>query len=292
MARQTDPSLTHYITAAHAYPELSREQELELTNRWLTDRNEAAREELVRAHLRYVVAIGFKYHRYGLPLSELVAEGNFGLVHALQKFDTSRGTRFVTYASYWIRAYMLNYIIRSWSMVGGGSDALRSKMFFKLRRERVRIANLVGEGEQADELLAKALGVPQAKLAAMVRSLDARDVSLDAHVFSDSAVTLGDTLVADDQNQEEGLVNSEVSGYARDAITKAMTGLDQRERYIVENRLMADNEDELSLAEIGRKLGVSRERARQLEARAKKKLKSRISELSSGHGWLGVHDAA
>src|SRR6187431_3527935 len=188
MARQTDPSLTHYIAAAHAYPELTREDEHELTVRWLTQKDEVAREELVRAHLRYVVSIAFKYHRYGLPLAELVAEGNFGLVHALQKFDTSRGTRFVTYASYWIRAYILNHVIRSWSMVGGGSGALRSKMFFKLRRERVRITNLVGEGDQADELLAKALDVPKAKVTSMVRRLEARDVSLDAKVYDDSAI--------------------------------------------------------------------------------------------------------
>jgi RNA polymerase sigma-32 factor len=291
MARQTDPSLTHYITAAHTYPELSREQEHALTNRWLRDRDEAAREELVRSHLRYVVSIAFKYHRYGLPLSELVAEGNFGLVHALQKFDTSRGTRFVTYASYWIRAYILNYVIRSWSMVGG-SGALRSKMFFKIRRERVRIANLVGDGEQADALLAQALDMPQAKVAAMVRSLEARDVSLDAPVYSESTTTLGDTLVANDPNQEDGLLLSEVDGYARVAVSEALTGLDPRERYIVEKRLMADSEDELSLADIGRELGVSRERARQLEARAKKKLKTRITELSRGNGWLDVHDAA
>jgi RNA polymerase sigma-32 factor len=292
MARQTDPSLTHYITAAHAYPELSREAEHELTVRWLTQQDEVAREELIRAHLRYVVSIAFKYHRYGLPLAELIAEGNFGLVHALQKFDTSRGTRFVTYSSYWIRAYILNYVIRSWSMVGGGSGALRSKLFFKIRRERVRIANLVGDGEEADQLLAQALDLPQAKVAAMVRSLDARDVSLDAQVFNDSATTLGDTLVASDLNQEDGLVYSESSGYVRDAVSEALIGLDQRERYIVEKRLMADNEDELSLADIGRQLGVSRERARQLEARAKKKLKSRISELSRGSGWLDVHNAA
>jgi RNA polymerase sigma-32 factor len=292
MASQTDPSLTHYIAAAHAYPQLSREDELTLTTRWLEQQDEAAREELVRANLRYVLAIAFKYHRYGLPMGELVAEGNFGLVHALQKFDTSRGTRFVTYAAYWIRAYILNHIIRSWSMVGGGSGALRSKMFFKLRRERVRIANLVGDGEQADELLAQALDVPKAKIASMVRSLDARDVSLDAAAFGDSGTTLGDTLTANEVNQEDGLVDSEVGNYAREAIAAALTGLDNRERYIVENRLMADNEDEMSLADIGRTLGVSRERARQLEARAKKKLKTRITELSRGNGWLDVHDAA
>lgn len=292
MARQTDPSLSHYITAAHGYPELSREDELALTVRWLTNKDEVAREELVRAHLRYVVSIAFKYHRYGLPLGELIAEGNFGLVHALQKFDTSRGTRFVTYASYWIRAYILNYVIRSWSMVGGGSGALRSKVFFKLRRERVRIANLVGEGEQANELLASALGLPEAKVAAMVRALDARDVSLDGPVFSNSATTLADTLIAADSNQEESLARTESRGFVRDAVSEALGGLDQRERYIVEKRLMADHEDELSLAEIGRQLGVSRERARQLEERAKRKLKSRISDLSRGNGWLDVHTAA
>lgn len=292
MARHTDPSLSFYLSAVQSYPQLSREEELALTNRWLCQKDEAARECLVRAHLRYVVAIALKYRRYGLPLGELVAEGNFGVVHALQKFDSSRGTRFVTYAAYWIRAYILNYIIRSWSLVGVGSGALRSKMFFKLRRERVRITNLVGEGAHADELLAKALDVPTAKVTSMVRRLESRDVSLDAQVYDDSATTLGDTLSAGGPSQEEGLLGSEVGGYVREAVQTALVGLDERERYIVENRLMADNEDEMSLAEIGRRLGVSRERARQLEARAKKKLKLRITELSRGNGWLDVHDAA
>jgi RNA polymerase sigma-32 factor len=292
MARQTDPSLSFYIAAAHAHPVLSREDEHALTVRWLTDKDEAARDELVRAHLRYVVSIAFKYHRYGLPLAELVAEGNFGLVHGLQKFDPSRGTRFVTYASYWIRAYILNYVIRSWSMVGGGSGVLRSKLFFKLRRERARIANSMPDGVEADEALAEALGLPLAKVAAMTRALDARDVSLDAPVYSDSATTLGDTLASNDSNLEQNFVDSETGGYARQAVGEALRELDQRERYIVEKRLMADNEDELSLAEIGRQLGVSRERARQLEARAKKKLKSRITELSRAGGWLDVHHAA
>ena len=218
-----------------------------------------------------------------------MSEGNFGLVHALGKFDENRGTRFVTYAAYWIRAYILNHVIRSWSMVGSGSGALRSKMFFKLRRERVRIANQVGDGPEADALLAEALGMPEATVKAMLRRLEARDVSLDAKPFDGSSTTLGDLLVASDNDQEAILSMTEFDGRVRDAVKSAIAVLDERERYIAEKRLMADSEDELSLAEIGRRLGVSRERARQLEARAKKKLRARIEELSKRQGnWLSA----
>jgi RNA polymerase sigma-32 factor len=291
MAYHVDSAMTHYINAANAYPVLSREQEQALIMRWQSNRDDTARDELVRSQLRYVIFIATKYRHYGLPVSELVAEGNFGLVHALQKFDSSRGTRFGAYSSHWIRAYILNHVIRSWSMVHG-SGALRSKMFFKIRRERSRILNLVGEGERADALLAQALELPEAKVSAMLRTLEARDVSLDAPAFTDSPTNVGDTLVAREPNQEEGLVSSEFGGYAREAVNDALTLLDSRERYIVEKRLMADAEDELSLADIGRELGVSRERARQLEARAKKKLRTRISRLAQSGDWISFHDAA
>jgi len=231
-----------------------------------------------------VVAIALRYRRYGVPVEELVSEGNFGLVHALGKFEPGRGTRFVTYAAYWIRAYVLNHVIRSWSLVGVGSGALRSKMFFRLRRERVKIANLVGDGDQADALLAQAMGLPEATVQAMVRRLDARDVSLDTKPFDDSSTSLGDLLAAPDRSQEETLAASERDDQVRIAVRSAMSELDERERYIAENRLMADHDDELSLAEIGRRLGVSRERARQLEVRTKRKLRRRIEELSRRAG--------
>ncbi len=280
MARQLE-DVTRYIHHVNSLPLLQREEEHDLTVRWLEQRDLSARQAVVEAHLRYVVAIALRYRRYGMPLSELIAEGNFGVVHALDKFDPTKGTRFVTYAAYWIRAYVLNHIIRSWSLVGVGSGALRSKMFFKLRRERVRITNLVGEGDEADELLAKALDMPKNKVVSMVRRLEARDVSLDARLFDDSGATLADTLVSNDQSQEQRVGDHELGGHLRDAVRDAIAELDQRERYIVEKRLMADTEEELSLAEIGRRLGVSRERARQLEARAKRKLKSRIGDLGA-----------
>ena len=158
MQLENNTSLSRYIAYVRVIPELSREEEGETARGWLRDGDLGLAEHLIRANLRYVVAIALTYRRYGLPLAELIAEGNFGLVHAVGKFNPDRGTRFVTYAAYWVRAYMLNYVIRSWSMVGVGSGPLRSKLFFRLRRERARIANLVGDGEQAEKMLAERFG--------------------------------------------------------------------------------------------------------------------------------------
>lgn len=284
MAREIDSSLSRCITLVHHYPKLTREEELVLAERWAKRADPQAADALIRAHLRYVVAIALKYRRYGVPLSELIAEGNFGLVHALKKFEAKRGNRFVTYAAYWIRAYVLGYVIRSWSLVGVGSGALRSKLFFKLRRERTRIMNLIGDEERADVILAEKFGVTPTQIGAMVRRLETRDVSLDGKVFDDSATTLMDTLVAADTDQEGSLSADESRDEVKVAVRRAVQDLDARERFIVEKRMMADAEDELSLAEIGRRLGVSRERARQLEERAKKKLRHRIAEISREAG--------
>jgi RNA polymerase sigma-32 factor len=157
----------------------------------------------------------------------------------------------------------------------------------------VKIANLVGDGAQADTMLAQAMGLPEATVQAMVRRLDARDVSLDTKPFDDSSTSLGDLLAAPERSQEETLAATERDDQVRVAVQSAMADLDERERYIAEKRLMADRDDELSLAEIGRRLGVSRERARQLEVRTKRKLRRRIEELSrrSGDG-LSLDSAA
>lgn len=289
-----DPALNRYIRSVQEAQQLSRDEEHELALRYAEQRDPAAREAIIRAHLRYVVAIALKYRRYGLPIAELIAEGNLGVLHALEKFEPQRGLRFVTYAAYWIRAYVLNFIIRSWSLVGVGSGALRSKMFFKLRRERVRVQNLVGEGAEADELLAKRLNVSTDKLVEMMRRIEARDVSLDAKVFDDSGATLIDTLPSPDNDQEQTVFARRSRAFVHDAVQGAIVGLDKRERYIVEQRLMADAESSLSLAEIGRRLGISRERARQIEARAKRKLASRLNDLRKqpGGDWLELDSAA
>jgi RNA polymerase sigma-32 factor len=270
-------TLSRTIAQAHAGEQLDRETEHALIVAWQKRGDKRACDRLVRANLRHVVSIALKYRRYGVPVSELIAEGNFGLMHALSKFDSKLGHRFVTYAAYWIRAYVLGYVLRTWSLVGGGSGALRSKVFFKLRRERIRLMNLTGDAQEAERLLAERLGVPDATLQRMLQRLDSRDLSLDLKVFDDSTTHLIDRVTTSNDNQEDATIHDELLGHAKREVRVALDQLDQRERYIVEQRLLAEPEDELSLAEIGRKLGVSRERARQLEERAKGKLRKQLA---------------
>lgn len=277
MATQNpDTTLAGYIRRARAIPRLSREEEHALALRVQAGDTQAA-HELVKANLRFVIAVALQYRRYGIPLWELIAEGSLGLMLAVRKFDPERGTRFVTYAGYWIRAYVLDLVVKSTSMVGAGSGVLRSKLFFRLRRERAQIAGLEQDPERRLEMLARRFGVSTDKARAMLTQLDARDISLDASVHSDSGVTLLDTMRNQDDDQEHELLLAQQQHLQRRELNDALESLDRRERFIVERRIMSD--DELSLAELGRQLGVSRERARQLEARAKRKLRHQLEAL-------------
>jgi RNA polymerase sigma-32 factor len=271
----TTSDATYYLATARSAPELGREEEAELTRRWKLNGDRRAANELARSHLRTVVAIAMKLRHYGVSIAELIAEGNIGVVQALAKFQPERGVRFGTYASYWVRAQMLSHVVKSYSTVGGSDGPMRSQVFFKLRRERVRVTNQLGTGEAADAALAERLGVTVERVRGMLQRLDSRDVSLDARQSSDGATRLDHLPAAEDQEQE--LFSRQISGHVRDALRQALATLDGRERYIVERRIMADTAEELSLAEIARKLGVSRERARQLEARAKSKLRRLIA---------------
>ena len=139
-----DTAINRYISEVNKIPRLTREQEAELCQRWRDEGDRPARDELVGANLRFVVAIALKYRLYGIPVSELIAVGNLGLLHAADKFEPERGLRFLTYAAYWIRAYVLTTVTRSWSMVSAGSGSFRSKVFFRLRREKARVVNFGG----------------------------------------------------------------------------------------------------------------------------------------------------
>jgi len=274
---QHDAPLSRYIDHVKKLPLLSREAEHDLAVEAKTG-VKAAIDKLVEANLRYVVAIAIQYRRYGIPLGDLIAEGNLGLMTAVRKFDPDRGTRFVTYAGYWIRAFVLDLVVKSTTMVGAGSGPLRSKLFFRLRRERARVANLAADDETRYAMLAERFGVTPEKIAEMLRRLDSKDVSLDGEMYDDGKVAMIDTLADDDQGQEEDLLDAERKGVVGGSVEDALADLDKRERFIVEHRMMGDESE--SLASIGRQLGVSRERARQLEARAKKKLRTKLDKLA------------
>jgi len=267
-------------------PSLDQEQERSLARRVRQNGDREAAELLARAHLRTVVALASKYRYYGVPVPELIAEGNCGLVNALGKFDPERGVRFATYAAFWIKAQILNYIMLSRSIVVGDGST-RSQVLFKFRRERARAAVLYGEGELAATELATRMGMSQERVAAMILRLDYEDVSLDAPASDDATSTWLDRLQTD-ENPEGQLADSRSKLEIEAAVERALRVLDPRERYVVETRLMADREEELSLAEIGRVLGVSRERARQLEERAKKKLRQAVASDSTQSPGLGT----
>ena len=257
------------LSATH----LSRHEELELAQRFRRSGDPRAADLLARAQQRDVLALAWKYRHYGLPLEELVAEGNFGVVQALHRFEPERGVRFVTYAAHWIRACIIDHVIRSWSIVRGGGGALRSKVFFKLRRERRRTTALFGDGPLADATLAERLGLSPERLAVMLQRVEQRDVTLEPSHAEGMHAGL-----ASPANQEQLLAEKQRSLRLGAAVHLALAALDERERFIAEQRCMADPEDALSLAEIGRHFGVSRERARQLEERAKRKLRALLAE--------------
>lgn len=292
MENQTETAIGRYMAQVRAIPNLSREQEVALFCRWRDAGDLKARNELVQAHLRVVVFMALKYRAYGLPLAELIADGNLGLLQAVDRFDPERGLRLMTYAAYWIRAAILSAIVRSWSLVSPTSESFR-KMFFRLRREKARITNLVGDNPVALALLAERFGTSRERIAEMLARLESRDVSLDAPATEQGNAELIDTLPAPGPDQEQEFANFEDEQHVRHVLLAALRSLDPRERSLVQQRLMADSEEEISLAELGRRMGVGRERARQLQERAKKKLRSHLHLLSSAKAtYSGIHGSA
>jgi len=274
---QSSASLDRYIQQVRAIPKLSREEEHKLALRAREGDQDAA-DRLVEANLRYVIAIGLQYRRYGVTLGDLIAEGSVGLVTAVRKFDPHRGTRFVTYAGYWIRAFVLEAVVRSSTMIGAGSGPFRSKLFFRLRRERARLSNLIADPEELIATLAAEFDTTSEKMTELLRRLDQREISLDAPAYHDSDATLVEMLPGTTEPQDTIVARRRRQSGIQMRLEGALSVLDDRERLIVEKRILSD--DSASLASLGRELGVSRERARQLEARAKKKLAEELKDLA------------
>jgi RNA polymerase sigma-32 factor len=279
----------HPRTKRAAQHVLSREREHELARQWRLHLDPAARDLLVRSQLHNVVAIARKYRRSGrASLEELIAEGNYGLVRALDKFDPERGTRLVTYAVYWIRAYISRYLVRARSVVNAG---LHATAVAKVRRKRDEILSAQGDVPTLNEQVASELALSAARLDSMLERVDARDQSWDA-TAEEPLSSVSATSDAHCPNPEETILQAETQSRVSASLWQLVAALDDRERYIVERRTMAHREEQLTLADIGCHFGVSRERARQLEARALSKIRTGLARAQTGHDWLFDHDAA
>jgi RNA polymerase sigma-32 factor len=276
MTLQIDATTRAYMRRIHELPTLAREEELALARAWQNG-DQGAGGRLLTANLRNVIPIALRYRRYGVPVGDLIAEGNAAMVRALARYEPERELRFATYANYWIRAEMLAHVLQHRSLVGGGRGQLRPKYFFRLRREYAHLTAQLGEPE-AKCALAAQWKLSTDELAAILDRLERPDASLDAPLRSASG-NLGDSLHDTSESQEDRLERRRVNDQLSRAVKTASAELDPRERFILEHRLLADPDAEYSLVHIGKLFGVSRERARQLEWRVKEKIKRHLAPL-------------
>jgi len=247
-----------------------------LAKRWKEHEDPGAARKLVTSHLRLVAKIAMGYRGYGLPVSEIVAEGNVGLMQAVKRFEPDKGFRLATYAMWWIRAAIQEYILRSWSLVMMGTTAAQKKLFFNLRKAKNKI-EAIEEGDMTPEHVAKIadqLGVTQDEVVSMNRRLSGPDSSLNAPLRSDSESEWQDWLADDTIDQETRMAEREEMGERHDLLTGALGELTEREREIIQARRLQD--DPATLEELSQKYGVSRERVRQIEVRAFEKLQNQM----------------
>jgi len=274
--------LAAYLQKIREFPILSADEEYMLAKRWREHADREAAHKLVTSHLRLVAKIAMGYRGYGLPISEVISEGNVGLMQAVKRFEPDKGFRLATYAMWWIKAAIQEYILRSWSLVKMGTTASQKKLFFNLRKLKGQIKAL-DEGdlkpEQVKEIAEK-LGVPEADVVSMNRRL-AGDASLNAPLRTDgdSSGEWQDWLVDEDENQEEKLAEREEHELRMKMLRDAMEKLNDRERRIFEARRL--REPPLTLEELSKEFGVSRERIRQIEVRAFEKVQKAMKEAAA-----------
>lgn len=272
--REDDSGLRSYLQAIERHDVLDKEAELELAHRWHASKDARAAERLVTCHLRYVARIAFGFRGYGIKLADLIEEGNLGLLEAMRRFDPTRNLRFMTYAGYWIRAYLYAHVLKQSTLVGIGTGPLQSKLFFRLAAERARVSAALGEDADSSAVekhLADKFGTSVERIRDLGSRLSAKDVSLDAQLYRDGHATALDRLADEHERTDDLLERMRRDAEIRRRVESVLATLPERERYIVHHRLMGDEED--TLAEIGEHLHISRERVRQLEARVKGKLK-------------------
>jgi RNA polymerase sigma-32 factor len=264
--------IAQYLREIKKFPLLEAEEETVLAERWRENADPEAANRILTSHLRLVPNVARGYRGYGLPLSELISEGNIGLMKAAKRFDPTKGARFSTYAIWWIKASIQEYILRSWSLVRIGSTSAQRTLFFKLRQTKNRIAAL-REGEVSPDdakLIAKRFGVAERDVIEMDQRIEG-DMSLNTSVRDDGQPNEWQDLLIDEcPSQEETLTENDELEHRREALREALKTLSERERYVLERRRLAD--EPLSLEVLSVEFGVSRERVRQIEARAFEKI--------------------
>jgi RNA polymerase sigma-32 factor len=270
--------LSRYLEDVRRHALLSVDEEQALARAYRDRGDSRAAHALVTANLRFVVKVASGYRGYGLRLADLIQEGNLGLLKAVTKFDPDQGIRLVTYAAWWIRAYIQAYVLQSWSVVKMGTTQAQRRLFFGLARTRRELARC-GPDEDLDDRVARHLRVLPEELREASQRLEGRDQSLDAP-GPDGGSPPVDRVASTDDLQDERLSDARESDRVRRGVTDALALLDDRERTIVEHRFMAD--DPASLQDLGDRLGFSRERARQLELRARRKLRAALAPLAPG----------
>jgi len=267
-------SLESYLTQVNQFPLLSKEEEFELAVRYRKYDDIKAAQNLITSNLRFVVKVAFEYKSYGIKLLDLIQEGNIGLMMAVKKFNPYKGYRLISYAIWWIRAYIQNFIIKNWSLVKIGTTQAQKKLFYKIGKVR-KALEASGENEKKYELLAKDLDVAKEDIIEMEQRMSSRDLSLDAPLNEDQELTHFDLLQENSPNQEEILSQEQEKKIREREVLNALKRLSEKEVYVIKNRIMADSP--LTLQEIGNHLKLSRERVRQIESEALKKLRKEIS---------------
>lgn len=272
--------LSRYFREVWGFPMLEKEEEHNLAVRWRDKGDTEAAHKLVTSHLRLVAKMAMKYRGYGLPVADLVSEGNIGLMKAVKKFNPDLGFRLSTYAMWWIKAGITEYILKSWSMVKLGTVASQKKLFFSLRSLKGRL-NILDSGELTPEQagkLSSAMNVSSDEIVKMNRRLSSRDLSLNAPLTNtEEGIEFQDTLIDERPSPENQVADAEEFTYRRAILEDAMAVLPERERHIfIERRL---KEDPVTLETLGKEYGISRERVRQLEVRAFDKVQNAVKEV-------------
>jgi len=287
-APSPEQGLNRYLQEIRKFPMLEPEEEYMLAKRWVDHEDSGAAHRLVTSHLRLAAKIAMGYRGYGLPQAEVISEANVGLMQAVKRFDPERGFRLATYAMWWIRASIQEYILRSWSLVKLGTTSAQKKLFFNLRKAKARIGALE-EGDLMPENVAQIahdLGVTEDEVVSMNRRMSGGDASLNAMVGSDgdSATQWQDWLKDETADQATDYAEKDELDARRELLADAMSVLNDRERDILVQRRLQD--ETITLEDLSTQYGVSRERIRQIEVRAFEKLQNRMQELAREKGML------